>query len=45
MDKIDEKLEEMAEMAMDHPFAMWPSLLALAVIVLTCIICIDQDGF
>ena len=40
IDKIDKKLEEMAEIAMGHPYAMWPSVLALAVLVLTCIICV-----
>ena len=40
IDKIDKKLEEMAEIAMDHPYATWPSVLALAVLVLTCIICV-----
>ena len=30
----------MAEIAMDHPYATWPSVLALAVLVLTCIICV-----
>ena len=40
IDKIDKKLEEMAVLAMDHPYAMWPSVLALAVIILTCIICV-----
>ena len=40
IDKIDKKLEEMAVLAMDHPYAMWPSVLALAVLILTCIICV-----
>jgi len=40
IDKIDKKLEEMAEIAMGHPYAMWPSVLALAVLILTCIICV-----
>ena len=40
IDKFYKKLEEMAEIAMGHPYAMWPSVLALAVLVLTCIICV-----